>query len=525
MPLRSPPLPRDIDELTGMVLALEAENAELRVHSALLKQLIFGRKSEKLATIDQMQSVLDLGDLSDVPVAANDDAAPEGEAKKRKCRSASRNIGALPKHLPRCEEVIEPESTACPCCSSPLHRIGEDIFEALDVVPAILRVIRTIRPKYACRSCESAIVQAPARPRVTTGGMATTALVAHVVVSKFGWHLPLYRQSQIFAGQGIALDRGTLGFWVERAAWWLKPLYDRLLAFIRSQPRVFCDETRLPRLDPGRGRTKICQLWAQAIDDRPWQGPAPPAVGYVFAESRGTDEVEAQLKSFGGVLQVDGYGAYKSLVKRRRKSNIGPLRLAFCLAHARRKFVEVVKTTGSSEALAVIATIAEIYRIEDRIRGESAETRLAVRRAESVPIMAALQERLTEVMTEVSVKSALGKAIAYTQAHWSGLVVFLGDGRIEVDSNVVERSMKSVALTRKNALFAGNARGGETWAILASLINTAKLNGLDPQTWLSDVLEKIVSGQVTINRLDELLPWTWKAERDEHLDTAERRAA
>lgn len=171
MPLRSSPLPRDIDELTRIVLALEAENAELRVHSALLKQLIFGPKSEKLATIDQMQSVLDLGDLSDVPVAANDDAAPEGDAKRRKCRSASRNIGALPKHLPRCEDVIEPESTACPCCSLQRHRIGEDIFEALDVVPAILRVIRTIRPKYACRSCESAIVQAPARPRVTTGGM------------------------------------------------------------------------------------------------------------------------------------------------------------------------------------------------------------------------------------------------------------------------------------------------------------------------------------------------------------------
>ena len=259
--------------------------------------------------------------------------------------------------------------------------------------------------------------------------------------------------------------------------------------------------------------------------NRPWQGPAPPAVGYVFAESRGTGEIEAQLASFGGVCQVDGYAAYKTLVKRRRKSNAGPLHLAFCLAHARRKFVEVVKTTGSSEALAVIATIAEIYRIEAAIRGESAEARLSVRRSESAPIMAALKERLTDLMAEISAKSALGKAVSYTLAHWSGLVAFLDDGRIEVDSNIVERSMKSVALVRKNALFVGNARGGETWAILASLINSAKLNGLDPQTWLADVLEKIVSGEVTVNRLDELLPWTWKAERNKGSVAPERLAA
>ncbi|MDN2584398.1 IS66 family transposase, partial [Aquibium sp. ELW1220] len=210
-----------------------------------------------------------------------------------------------------------------------------------------------IRPRYACRACEANVVQATARPRVMDGGMATTALVAHVVASKFAWHLPLYRQAQIFSGYGVEIDRGTLGGWVGRAAWWLKPLYERLLAFIRSQPRVFCDETSLPRLDPGRKRTKVCQLWAQAVDDRPWRGPAPPAVGYVFAESRGTEEIETQLSTFGGILQVDGYGAYKSLAKRRRKSNAAPLQLAFCLAHARRKFVEVVKTTGSSEALAV----------------------------------------------------------------------------------------------------------------------------------------------------------------------------
>jgi transposase len=255
-------------------------------------------------------------------------------------------------------------------------------------------------------------------------------------------------------------------------------------------------------------------LWAHAVDDRPWQGPAPPAVGYVFAESRGTREIEAQLSTFGGILQVDGYAAYKSLAKRRRKSNIAPLRLAFCLAHARRKFVEVVKTTGSSEALAIIATIAEIYRVEERVRGMSAEERLSVRKAESAPLMAALKERLETLTDEVSAKSSLGKAVAYTLAHWQGLTAFLEDGRIEVDSNVVERSIKPVCLTRKNSLFAGSTRGGETWAVLASLVNSAKLNGLDPETWLADVLEQIVSGSIPVNRLDELLPWNWKAGRE-----------
>ncbi|MER9275556.1 IS66 family transposase [Mesorhizobium sp. M0643] len=507
-------LPSDPAELQRIVLALEAENAELRVYADLLRQMIFGAKSEKLAVLDPTQIALDLGDLCEVPVAANDDAAEDKDRPRRKHRSASRNMGALPKHLPRCEEVIEPQSTVCSCCGLPLHRIGEDVSEALDIVPALLRVIRTIRPKYACRACEAHVVQAPARARVMDGGMATTALVAHVVVSKFAWHLPLYRQSQIFSGYGIHLDRGTLGGWVGRAAWWLRPLYDRLLAFIRSQPRVFCDETPLPRLDPGRKRTKVCQLWAQAVDDRPWQGPAPPAVGYVFAESRGAGEIEAQLSTFDGILQVDGYAAYKSLAKRRRKSNIAPLQLAFCLAHARRKFVEVVKTTGSSEALAVIAAIAEIYRIEECIRGMSAEQRLSARKAESAPLMAALRERLEMLIDEVSAKSSLGKAVAYALAHWHGLIAFLEDGRIEVDSNVVERSLKPVCLTRKNSLFAGSARGGETWAVLASLVNSARLNGLDPETWLADVLEQIVSGSIPVNRLDELLPWNWKADRE-----------
>jgi len=216
------------------------------------------------------------------------------------------------------------------------------------------------------------------------------------------------------------------------------------------------------------------------------------------------------LSSFAGVRQVDGYQAYKTLVKRRGKSNVAPMRLAFCLAHARRKFVEVVKMTGSAEALSILARIAEIYRIEARLRGESADTRLTVRRRETAPVMSELKAQLTELSDEVSSKSALGKAVSYTLNHWGALAAFLEDGRIEVDSNVVERSMKSVALTRKNSLFVGNERGGKSFAVLASLVNKAKLNGVDPEKWLADVLERIISGKVKADRIESLLPWAWK---------------
>lgn len=513
MSLPTDQLPQDVEQLSRMVLVRDARIADLQEEVASLKRLIHGARSEMLSTIDPAQASFDLGDLSTVPVAANDDRPDGGEQGLRRRPSAARNIGFLPKHLPRYDVVVEPESRTCSCCGGGLHCIGETTSEALDVVPAILRVRRTIRPRYACRACENGVVQASAPARFMDGGMATTALAAHIVVSKFAWHLPLYRQTQIFAGYGVSLDRGTLGVWVARVAWWLKPLYDRLLAFIRSQPRVFSDETRLPRLDPGRKRTKVCQLWAQAIYDRPWNGPAPPAVGYIFSESRSAREAERQLASFNGILQVDGYTAYKTLARHRGKSNSSRLRLAFCLAHARRKFVDVVKLTGSSEALTIVSMLAEIYRIEQEIRGQGAMERQNARQIHSAPVMRQIKTRLLELKDDISTQSALAKAINYALTHWTGLTAFLDDGTIEVDSNIVERSMKSVALTRKNSMFVGNVKGGETFAVLASLVNSAKLNGLDPHTWLADVLERIVSGSTTINQLDTLLPWNWKTER------------
>jgi len=338
MPLRRADLPTDPDQLAELVLQLDADNERLRATLHSINTLHFGARSERLVTLVEAQMTLGLGDLAAatmpaLPPAANDDDAVKPKALPKGFREpARRNNGALPKHLPRCEQIIEPDSTICPCCACQMHRIGECIHEALDVIPAILRVLRTVRPKYGCRGCESAVVQAPAPSRLITAGMASTALVAWVVVSKFAWHMPLNRQTQMLAGQGVTLDRSTLVHWVDRAAWWLKGLYDLQLRTIHGFPRIFCDETPLPVLEKGRRHTRKCQLWAHAVDDRPWQGPAPPAVAYVFATGRDTEAIVAQLGDrFAGVMQVDGYGAYKALARRTKP---GRIRLAFCRACA-----------------------------------------------------------------------------------------------------------------------------------------------------------------------------------------------
>ncbi|CAH2605870.1 transposase (plasmid) [Rhodovastum atsumiense] len=516
MPLRREDLPTDPDQLIALALELAAENERLRAALKTINTLHFGTKSERLVVVVDGQMTLGLGDLatdaSPPPPPANDAGTAKPKASARPShKPARRNIGALPTHLPRCERVIEPDNTRCPCCSGRMHRIGECATEELDIVPAILRVLRTVRPKYGCRACESAVVQAPAPSRLITAGMASTALISWVVVSRFAWAMPLNRQTRMLASYGIALDCSTLVHWVDRAAWWLEGLYDLQLKTIHSFQHVFCDETPLPVLEKGRRRTRKCQLWAHAVDDGPWQGPAPPAVAYVFSTGRNTEAIATQLgDDFTGILQVDGYGAYKALVKRTRR---GKIRLAFCLAHARRKFVAVHKTTQSTAAAEILVEIAAIYAIEKRIRGGTADQRLAVRQAESKPLMAALKRRLTELLAEISVKSTLAAAIRYTLRHWDGLTLFLEDGRVEADSNTVERSMRIIGQGRHSSLFAGSERGGRTWAILTSLLNTCRLNDVDPLTWLTDVLERIVSGRTKSHQLHELLVWNWKAAR------------
>jgi transposase len=513
-------LPTDPDTLRALLLAERVQHAEViaRVEqerdaaigeSARLRAIIqalqrhrFGRRSEQL---DPDQLALGLEDTEQALSAAE---AKEDAARPAHARSARRraNRGALPKSLPRIETVIDIESWNCPCCGGALHAIGEDVAERLDVIPAQFRVLVVRRPKYACRACPGTVVQAPAPPRLIEGGLPTEALVAHVIVGKYANHLPLYRQAQIYARQGIELDRSTLADWVGRAAWFLRPLHECLLNHLRASPKLFADETTAPVLDPGRGRTKTGQLWAYARDDRPWGGTAPPAVAYVYAPDRKSDRPVQHLKGFSGVLQVDGYAGYGAVAA------TGAVQLAFCWAHWRRKFYEIAQAGNAPIAIEALARIAAIYAIEAEIRGQEAETRRSVRQQRTTPLVHELKTWLENQLAAVSRKSTIAEAIRYGLGRWDGLIRFLDDGRIEIDSNVVERTIRPIALNRKNALFAGSDAGGEHWAILASLIETCKLNGIDPQTYLANILARIADDH-PINRVDELLPWTWATPR------------
>ena len=508
--------PHDSERLLASNAALRAENEKLRAIVATLKRALYGARSEKQAE-PASQLPLALDDLLATPVEPAKLPAPANSNRPPRPKAA-RNIGGLPAHLPRVDITIEPPNQACPCCQGKLHQIGEDVSEMLDVVPAILRVKRIHRPRYGCRACEGAVVQAKAPPRPVDGGMPTIALLVHIAVMKFAWHLPLHRQVKMLAGQGIDLDVSTLVHWISRLAWWLKPLHGLLTASILAHPKIFCDDTPLPVLDRTRKRTRVARLWSYAMDDRPWRGPAPPAVVYLYAEDRKGRHVDEHLLRFNGVLQVDAYAGYNRLTKRSRAG--GSVTLAFCLAHARRKFFEIHKASDCPVSSEALQRIAAIYAIEARIRGTSAEHRLQVRQSETQALFEALKPWLMDRLTEISTKSPLAKAIRYTLGHWAGLGVFLTDGRVEVDNNTVERTIRAISLGRKNALFAGSTGGGESWAILASLINTAKLHELDPQTYLADVLERVVSGQTKVNALSELLPWHWKAARAERAQAA-----
>jgi transposase len=496
---------------------LHAENDKLRLLVQKLLRHQFGRRSEQLSP-DQLQ--LGLEDLEQT-IAANQaaqDAIGAGAIRRPRAEQPGRNHGALPAHLPRYEVVIDVEGRDCPCCGRALTPIGEVRTEQLDIVPAQLRVRVTRRPRYACRACEEAVVIAPAPDRPVDGGMPTEALIAHVVVSKFADAQPLYRQVQILGRQGVTLDRSTLANWVGRACWWLQPLYDLLVSTVLASPKVFADDTTLPVLEPGRGRTKTGRLWCYAVDDRPWCGPGHPVAVYAYSEDRKGERPAGHLTGFRGVLQVDGYGGFKRLAGDRAD---GSVTLAFCWAHMRRKFYEFYVSTKSPLAAEVLGRIRELYAIEAVIRFHPAEHRRRVRGERSRPIVDALHRWLHDHVDRVSATSDLAKAIRYAIRHWPGLVVFLDDGRVEMDTNVVERAIRPSVLTRKNALFAGSDGGARHWAVAMTLIQTAKLNGIEPMAWLTDVLERIVSGRTKAHQLHTLLPWQWREQiRADVPDTA-----
>ena len=356
------------------------------------------------------------------------------------------NRGALPKHLPREEIVIEPDDQTCPGCRAEMHRIGEDVAERLDVIPAQFRVIVTRRPRYGCRACEGAVVQAPAPARLIEGGLPTEALVAHVLVGKYADHLPLYRQSQIYARQGIELDRSTLADWVGRAAAELRPVHERLFEHLKRSAKLFMDETRAPVLDPGRRRTKTGYLWALARDDRPWGGTDPPAVAYLYAPGRGAEHAIRPLAGFTGILQVDSYAAYQALADPGRAG--GPVTLAYCWSHVRRRFYEIAQGGNAPIAEAALRRINALYNVEAAIRGQAPEQRQAVRHEHSRPVLEDLRTWLDAQLAKVPRRARIAEAIRYTLKLWSGLRLCLDDGRIELDINVVERTIRPIAMTR-----------------------------------------------------------------------------
>lgn len=510
-----PALPNDIESLKALIVAERAAHAtECAAHAAerdqwqtrnarleaivrQLRRLQFGRKSEKLDT-DQLNLALEELEAAAALIEAEQE---QGDAtiNERRTKERRRNRGHLPEHLPREEVIIEPEDKDCPCCGGALHIIGEDVSERLDRIPAKLKVIVTRRPKYACRSCTDGIVQAPAPARLITGGLPTEAFVADVLVSKYADHLPLYRQSQILTRDGIVIHRSTLAHWVGFAAFELAPLHARLLEILKASPKLFADETPCPVLDPGRGRTKKGYLWAVARDDRPWGSSDPPGVAYTYAPGRGAEHAQRMLTGFSGILQVDGYAAYNKLQP--------AVTLALCWSHFRRRFYDIAKGGNAPIATEILRRIGQLYDIEAEIRGRSSEERRAVRQARAKNLVDDFKNWLDEQLVRVPKSSTIAEDIRYGINRWDGLSQFLDDGRIEMDTNTVERSIRPLALNRKNALFAGSDEGGANWAVIASLIETCKLNDVNPHAWLTDTLTKLINHWPQ-SRIDELMPWS-----------------
>jgi len=464
-------LPNDINALRALILAeraaraavvaernavtverdkLAARNERLEAIIAEIRRAHFGRKSERI-TDDQLSLALEELESALAKAETEDEKNdPELKTERTKKRRASRN--EILDHLPHEEVVIEPDSKVCPCCGGELHVIGEDTSKRLDKVPAQVRVIVTKRPKYACRTCEktgaddvAGIIQAPAPLRLIEGGLPTEAMVADVVVSKHADHIPLYRQSQILARHRVYIERSTLAQWVGAAAAELQPLHDHLVRQLKASPKLFCDETRCPVLDPGRGKTKTGFIWAIARDDRPWGGSDPPAVAYSYAPGRGGEHAIKLLDGFHGILQVDGYAVYKKLAVPSRLG--GPVTLAYCWSHLRRQFYEVYVGGNAPIATEALARIKLLYDIEAEIRGLSAQVRRAIRQQRAKPMVEALKPWLVESLAKVPKGGKIAEALGYGLNHWDGLCRYLDDGRIEIDSNTVERSIRGLAMT------------------------------------------------------------------------------
>ena len=489
-----------IAELEAALAARDTLIETLRFQLAQLKRMTFGQSSEKLSRqIEQLE--LTLEEL-------------EGEAEvadARKVGAASVVVRptpdrSLPEHLPRVEQRIEPDAGTCTCpaCGGALRALSEDQDEMLDVAPVQWRVVRTIRPKYSCRDCER-VVQAPAPVKAIARGRATFATLAHVVVHKFDHHLPLYRQAEMMATQGIEIDRSTLAGWAGQAAHLLDPIVSRIREEGLKASKIHADDTPVPMLVPGKGKTAQARLWAYVVDDRASGATTPPLVWYRFTPDRSGIHPQTELQSFTGLLQADAYAGFEKLYQGNRISEVA------CWAHVRRKIFDNHATSPTPLTTDLLDRIAGLYRIEEQIRGEPPDRRRAVRQEQSRPQVEALRVAIDDALRRLSPKSSMAKTLAYGRKRWDALTRYLDDGRAEIDNNVAERAIRAIAIGRKNWLFAGSKAGGERAAQLYSVIETAKLNGLEPQAYIADVIEKIAQGWPA-SRWGELMPWNWQPE-------------
>jgi transposase len=496
---------RSNSSLEAEVAALKAASADAQARIERLQLLLktiqratYGRSSEKL---DDSQHAFAFEEVQTGLAAV--------EARLETLRPSPGKPGGrrpLPAHLERIEEVIEPEEQICACGACARVKIGEDVSERLDVVAPKFRVIVTRRPRYACAACRESIVQAPAPARLIEGGIATERLLASIAVSKYADGLPLYRQEAIFAREKVELGRNLMAGWMGHVGFHLEPLAGRLFQLVRDGDRIFADETTLPVLSPGRGRTRTGYLWTYLKDDGPYGGAGPPIVVYRFEDSRAAGCVERHLAGWQGILQCDGYAAYRKLAEPNRPG--GPATLACCWAHLRREFYKLHDAGVSQTATWTIARMTDLWAVESQVRGYDPQTRLDARRHTSAPIVAELQARWESELTRISGKSKLAEAIRYGLSRKAEFRRFLEDGRVELDNNSVERAIRPQTITRKNALFAGSEAGGETWATIASLLATARLNDVDPSAWLTQTLERIAAGWPNKN-IDALLPWNF----------------
>jgi transposase len=504
-------LPDDVEGLKRLVVAAMAalksktlEVEKLKIQLMRLRRLRFGRSSEKLdreiAQLELVLEELETNEANAAPEPSEADAVDEpAQASSVGKRKPARR--KLPEHLPR-ETIVHAAPAACPECGGKMRLLGEDKSEVLEYVPGHFKVIEHVRPKVTCRCCE-AIRQAPPPDLPIERGRPGPGLLAQVLISKYCDHLPLYRQSEIYAREGVELSRSTMAGWVGRAAFELSPLIEAIGAHVLAADKVHGDDTPVRVLAPGTGKTKTGRLWVYVRDERPYRGSAAPAALYSYSPDRKGEHPRRHLQNFRGILQADGYAGFNELYASGERTEVA------CWAHVRRKFFDIHASNGSSLAREALTRIGALYGVESEARGRAAEERRSIRQARAGPLLDELKSWFEASLRKLSGKSELAGAIRYALNRWTALTRYRDDGRLEIDNNIAENAIRGVALGRKNWLFAGSDEGGGRAAAIYTLMETCKLNGVDPRAWLTHVLARLATHPA--KQIHELLPWHWAA--------------